>query len=158
MLLRLWCYRHVAYFRVMLYYSPVGFAYAYYLHLCFAFVFFTNLKKILTVRMICRDFMIRVCCRNECKMHHGVIICTNGSCNGNYLCKLVHLTKDEVLEINENVRPFREVVYNEMKRLAFLLRQSFPSELRTLYMLGECLWPCLSRGTVSSNSKSFLTI
>lgn len=104
--------------------------------------------------MICRDFMIRVCHRNPCKMYHKVINCTNASCNGNKLCKLVHLTEYEIHEVDENVRLFRQTVYNEMKRLAFILRESFPKELRTqtctLYMLGECLWPCLTCQTVPS--------
>lgn len=104
--------------------------------------------------MICRDFIVRVCCRNPCKMHHKVVNCTNASCNGNKFCKLVHLTEYEIREVNENVRPFRQTVYNEMKRLAFLLRETFPIELKTqactLYMLGECLWPCLTCGIASS--------
>lgn len=110
--------------------------------------------------MICRDFMLRVCCRNPCKMHHEVKMCTNPSCNANKLCKLVHnLTMYELPEINENIRPFRQNIYNEMKRLAFILRETFPLHLRThactLYMLGECMWPCLMCGTASSNGKFF---
>lgn len=109
--------------------------------------------------MSCRDFFIRICCRNPCKMHHEVKICTSASCNGNRLCKFVHLTMYEVLEVNENIRPFRETVYNELKRLAFLLRESYPIEIRThtctLIMLGECVWPCLSCGTASRNGKHY---
>lgn len=107
--------------------------------------------------MTCRDFMIRMCCRNPCKMQHKVIMCANASCNANRLCKFVHLTEDEVAEINGNVRPFRQNVYKEMKRLAFVLRESFTKELRThtctLYMLGECLWPCLACETASNDCK-----
>ncbi|GAB1864103.1 hypothetical protein CAJAP_05182 [Camponotus japonicus] len=110
--------------------------------------------------MICRDFIIRVCCRKQCKMHHKILNCTNASCNGNKLCKFVHLTECEIREINENVRPFRLTIYNEMKRLAFLLRESFPVKLRTqtctLYLLGECLWPCITCGTASSNTSTAL--
>lgn len=110
--------------------------------------------------MICRDFMLRACRRDPCKMHHKVKNCTNAFCNKNKFCKLVHLTEYEVLEINKNVRPFRENVFNEMKRLAYLLRETFPTELRiqacTLYMLGECVWPCLTCGTASNST--FFTI
>lgn len=106
--------------------------------------------------MICRDFMIRVCRNNSCRMHHKVINCTIPSCNRNKLCKLVHLTEYEIFEINENIRPFRQTVYNELKRLAFVLRETFPLELRkhtcTLYMLGECLWPCLTCETAGKNN------
>ncbi|XP_077270936.1 uncharacterized protein LOC143902105 [Temnothorax americanus] len=101
--------------------------------------------------MACRDYMIRVCVRNPCKMPHEVRMCTRTSCNGNISCKFVHLTEDEVSEINRNIRPFRENIYKEMKRLAYLLRESFPRHLRThactLNMLGECIWPCLACGT-----------
>lgn len=111
--------------------------------------------------MICRDYMIRVCHRKPCKMCHKIIACSNESCNGNRVCKFVHLIEDEIIEINNNIRPFRETVYNEMKRLAFILRESYPAELRvhtcSLYMLGECVWLCLSCGTVS-NSKSSLIV
>lgn len=109
--------------------------------------------------MICRDFMIRICRRNPCKMQHKVLSCSNAICNRNKLCKFVHLTEYEILEVNENIRPFRQSVYYEMKRLAFILRESFPSELRThtctLYMLGECLWPCLTCEKAPINSKFF---
>lgn len=120
-------------------------------------------KKIFASKMICHDFMVRVCCRNPCKMHHKVNY-NNAFCNGeggggNKFCKLVDLTEYEICEVNENVRPFRQTIYNEMKRLAFLLRETFLIELKTqactLYVLGECLWPCLTCRTPSSNSKFF---
>ncbi|KAM0736148.1 hypothetical protein ACS0PU_010109 [Formica fusca] len=42
-----------------------------------------------------------------------------------------------------------------MKRLAYVLRETFPKDLRvttcTLNMLGECLWSCLACGTASRN-------
>lgn len=108
--------------------------------------------------MICRDYMIRVCFRNPCKMQHKIITCSNESCNGNRLCKFVHLTKDEIVELNKIVPPFRETMYNEMKRLAFILRESYSTELRahtcSLYLLGECVWPCLSCGTASNNNNN----
>lgn len=109
--------------------------------------------------MICRDFMIRICHRNSCKMQHSIINCSNAACNGNRLCKFVHLTECEIVEVNENVRPFRETIYNELSRLAFLLRESFPPELRmhtcTLYMLGVCLWPCLTCDKAAVHCKFF---
>lgn len=108
--------------------------------------------------IICRDYMIRVCYRNPCRMLHKVVNCTKPSCNGNQFCKLVHLTEHEIHEINANIRPFRQTIYNEMKRLAFLFRETFPIELKTqtctMYMLGECLWPCITCRT-ASNSKFF---
>lgn len=39
----------------------------------------------------------------------------------------VHLTDDEVVEINQNIRPFRETVYQEMKRLAYIIKETFPN-------------------------------
>ncbi|XP_024869959.1 uncharacterized protein LOC112453410 isoform X2 [Temnothorax curvispinosus] len=110
--------------------------------------------------MICRDFMIRVCCRQDCKMDHAVKKCIKASCNRNKLCKFVHLTEYEVCEINENIRPFRHTVYYEMKRLAYILRESLPEKLRThactIGMLGECLWPCLTCETAGSNMRNVL--
>lgn len=89
-------------------------------------------------------------------MFHKVIKCTNASCNGNRLYKLVHLTEYEIDEINKNVRSFRQNVYQEMTRLAFLLRETFRVELRTqtctLYILGECLWPCVTCRTAKTVS------
>lgn len=109
--------------------------------------------------MICRDFMLRVCLRNPCKMSHEVEKCTNQFCNQNKCCKKVHLTDYEIDEINKNIRPFRQSVNNEMHRLAYIVKESFPSELRmhccTLNMLGQCIWMCLACGTNSNNSKFF---
>ncbi|XP_011697581.1 PREDICTED: uncharacterized protein LOC105455740 [Wasmannia auropunctata] len=106
--------------------------------------------------MICRDFMLRVCSRNPCKMRHKVVKCTNEFCNHNILCKRMHLTDCEVDEINQNIRSFRQSVYNEMNRLAYILRESFQSELRMhcciLNMLGQCIWTCLACRTTSSES------
>ncbi|XP_024894114.1 uncharacterized protein LOC112468928 [Temnothorax curvispinosus] len=106
--------------------------------------------------MTCRDFMLRVCSRTSCKMLHEVKNCTNASCNKSNTCKKVHLTDDEVTEINKNIRPFRQNVYLEMTRLAYMLRETFPKECRsqvcTLNMLGECLWPCLACGTCRRNT------
>jgi len=71
----------------------------------------------------------------------------------------VHLIDYEIDEVNKNIRPFRQSVNNEMHRLAYILRESFPSELRmhccTLNMLGQCIWMCLACGTNSNNSKFF---
>jgi len=107
--------------------------------------------------MICRDFMLRVCYRQNCRMNHKVQMCNNISCNRN-TCRFMHLTEYEIHEINENVRPFRQTIYYEMKRLAYILRESFPRELRTqactMNMLGECLWPCLACET-AIDSKFF---
>lgn len=103
--------------------------------------------------MVCRDFMLRVCQRSPCKIPHEVEKCTSIFCNKNNLCKRVHLTDNEIVEINQNIRPFRETVYQEMKRLAYVLRETFPKDLRittcTLNMLGECLWSCVACGTAS---------
>ncbi|XP_029170541.1 uncharacterized protein LOC114940184 [Nylanderia fulva] len=102
--------------------------------------------------MICRDYMLRVCRRNPCKMRHEVERCTSDEEN---LCKKVFLTNDEVVEINLNIRPFRETVYKEMKRLAYVLRETYSEDLKvttcTLNMLGECLFPCLACGTAVRN-------
>jgi len=110
--------------------------------------------------MVCRDFMIRVCNRQYCKINHEVKRCNNIYFNGNTLCKFMHLTEYEVREINENVRPFRQNIYHEMKRLAYILRESLPKELRTqactMRMLGECLWPCLTCET--ANNSKFLIV
>lgn len=109
--------------------------------------------------MTCRDFMLRVCLRKSCKMHHVVEKCTDKFCNKNKCCKRVHLTDYEVNEINQNVCPFRESVNMEMHRLAYLLRETFPPELRehccTLNMLGQCIWTCLACKTIPSSSKYF---
>ncbi|XP_072766341.1 uncharacterized protein [Anoplolepis gracilipes] len=105
--------------------------------------------------MVCRDFMLRVCRRNPCKIPHEVEKCTNTTCNNNNLCKRVHLSDDEIVEINQNIRPFRETIYQEMKRLAYVLRETFPKDLRvttcTVNMLGECLWSCFACQTASRN-------
>lgn len=60
--------------------------------------------------MVCRDFMLRVCQRNQSKTPHKVKKCTNITCNNNTcntcnnnLCKRVHLTDDEVIKINQNI-------------------------------------------------------
>lgn len=68
-------------------------------------------------------------------------------------CKKMHLTEDQLIEANNNVRPLQQEVYLEMKRLAFILRETFPKECRSqvcsLNMLSECLWPCLVCETAS---------
>ncbi|XP_011860153.1 PREDICTED: uncharacterized protein LOC105557507 isoform X2 [Vollenhovia emeryi] len=96
--------------------------------------------------MTCRDFMLRVCMRNPCKMRHEVEKCKNEFCTQNKTCKRMHLTDCEVNEINRNIRPFRKSVNDEMYRLAYILRDSFPPELKnhccTLNMLGQCVWMC----------------
>lgn len=93
--------------------------------------------------MVFRDFMFRKCHRNLCKIPHEVQKCTSVHYNNNNLCKRIHLTDNEVAEINNNIRPFRETTYKEMKRLAYVLRETFSKDIRvqicTLNMLGECL-------------------
>ncbi|KAL0101848.1 hypothetical protein PUN28_018410 [Cardiocondyla obscurior] len=105
--------------------------------------------------MICRDYFIRSCNRDSCNKIHRAIMCTNSSCNKNRSCTLLHLTPYEILEVNENIRPFRETVFNEIKRFAFLIREMYPKEIKvhtcTKVMLGECIWPCLSCKTVCRN-------
>lgn len=104
--------------------------------------------------MVCRDFLLRICTRNPCNLSHKIEKCTRARCNKSNLCKRVHLTDDEVIEINCNIRPFRENVFQEMKRLAYVLRQSFPKDLQihtcTLKVVGQCLWPCIACNTNST--------
>lgn len=107
--------------------------------------------------MICRDYMLRVCNRQSCHMQHKVLLCNNTICRGNNLCKRVHLTDDELDEANNNIRPFRKNVYKEMKRLAYVLKESYPKDLMTqvctINMLGECLWTCQ---TCEANGTAFI--
>lgn len=107
--------------------------------------------------MVCRDFMLHICRRNPCKIPHKVEKCTSPICNSNNLCKRIHLTDNEIVEINQNIRPFRKTVYEEMTRLAYVLRETYSNNVRvticTLNILGECLWPCLTCQTASRNRK-----
>lgn len=88
------------------------------------------------------------------RCHHKVEKCTNIACNNNNSCKRVHLTDDEIIE---NIYPFQETIYQEMKRLAYILRNTFLENLTdptcTLNMLGKCLWPCLACQTYVRNHK-----
>ncbi|XP_070515704.1 uncharacterized protein [Cardiocondyla obscurior] len=99
--------------------------------------------------MSCRDYLMKICARSDCKMFHEVRRCTKSVCLSGTTCKFVHLNQDEVDEINHHhVRPMTETAFCELKRLAYLLRETYPPDQRphtcTKNLLGECMWECLS--------------
>ncbi|KAL0107426.1 hypothetical protein PUN28_015764 [Cardiocondyla obscurior] len=81
-------------------------------------------------------------------MHHEIRRCTKASCLAGRSCKFVHLTQDEVDDINNLVRPMTMRIYHEVKRIAFLLRETYPKEAQphtcTKLLIGECIWDCIS--------------
>ncbi|KAL0110694.1 hypothetical protein PUN28_013958 [Cardiocondyla obscurior] len=104
--------------------------------------------------MSCRDFLIRVCQRENCSKYHEIRRCTKNNCTQGSSCKYVHLRQEEVDNINNNIRPHSKEAYEELKRIAYLLRETYPEEQKkkscTLNFLGECLWTCIACGTADA--------
>ncbi|KAL0114892.1 hypothetical protein PUN28_010432 [Cardiocondyla obscurior] len=103
--------------------------------------------------MICRDFFLRVCNRKSCRLKHCLIAYNSSLCNKSPTCSFTHLTTVELDDFHHNVRPLPINVSFELKRLAVLMRQSHPIQLRehccAKFFIGECIWPCYSCDTAT---------